>query len=153
MGCRNISTLTAMVVAVVVLSSIAIPTTKAQEQSCANDLLPCGDYLNNTNQPSTACCTAINETVSTQLTCLCNLYFNSNVLQSLGATTESALRVATACGVDSVDVNQCKALLGQAPAVSPPTAVPGGDGGSGSVKIAWTGLPALLLFWASLMYY
>ncbi|PRQ18087.1 putative bifunctional inhibitor/plant lipid transfer protein/seed storage helical [Rosa chinensis] len=148
MGSWNISTLTAMVVLVALLGS----PTKAQESTCANDLVPCANYLNNTDQPSTTCCTAIKQTVATQLRCLCNLYFTPGLLQAVGANTTSALRIANACGVDSVGVDQCKAILG-APTASPPSAVPGGDGSSGSGRIAWTGLPALLLFWASVMYY
>ncbi|KAM5572796.1 non-specific lipid transfer protein GPI-anchored 7 [Rosa sericea] len=150
MGSCNMSTLTAMVVVVALLCSMASPT-KAQ-QTCANDLVPCAGYLNNTDQPSTTCCTAIKQTVATQLPCLCNLYFTPGFLQAVGANTTSALRIATACGVNSLGVDKCKAIL-LAPTVSPPSAVPGGDGSSGSGRIAWTGLPALLLFWASVMYY
>ncbi|XP_004298676.1 PREDICTED: non-specific lipid-transfer protein 3 [Fragaria vesca subsp. vesca] len=151
MGCGNISTLTVMVVVVALLSCMA-PPSKAQQQTCANDLLPCGDYLNNTDQPSTTCCTAIKQTVDTQLTCLCTLYTTPGLLKALGANITSAVRIANACGVNSLDADKCNAVRGQAP-VSPPTAVPGGDGSSGSVRIVWTGFPALLLFWASVMYY
>lgn len=106
MGCCNISTVTLMMV-VVVLGSLA-GSTQAQQQDCANDLVPCAGYLQNTAQPSTNCCTAITNTVEKKLPCLCNLYFTPGLLEQLGANLTSALRIATACGVKTVDVNKCK---------------------------------------------
>lgn len=105
MGCCNISTVTFMVV-VVVLGSLA-SSTQAQ-QDCAQDLIPCGSYLQNTVQPAANCCTAIKNTVATKLPCLCNLYFTPGLLEQLGANLTSALRIATACGVKTVDVDKCK---------------------------------------------
>ena len=105
MSCCNISTVTFMVV-VVVLGSMG-SSTQAQ-QDCAQDLIPCGAYLNNTAQPSTNCCTAIKNTVATKLPCLCSLYTTPGLLEQLGGNITSALRIATACGVDSLDVNKCK---------------------------------------------
>ncbi|VVA31990.1 PREDICTED: lipid [Prunus dulcis] len=143
----------AMVMAVVVLSMTScFGQSKETTPGCAQDLVPCADYLNNTNPPSTTCCTAIKQTVATQLACLCNLFFTPGLLELYGGNTTSGLRIATACG-ETMDVNKCKAAIG-APTPQSPPATPGApkadDGGSS--KIAWAGFSALLIFWASVMF-
>ncbi|CAL9029547.1 unnamed protein product [Prunus brigantina] len=152
MGSSNMFML-AMAMAVVVLSMTScFGQSNETTPACAQDLVPCADYLSNTNPPSATCCTSIKQTVATQFSCLCGLFFTPGLLEIYGGNTTSGLRIATACG-ETMDVNKCKAAIG-APTPQSPPATPGaptGDNG-GSSKIAWTGFSALLLFWASVIF-
>lgn len=110
MGCYSISMLAvAMVVVLLSLFGSAVGQTTP---GCAQDLLSCADYLNSTAQPSATCCTAIKQTVATQLPCLCNLFYTPGLLESLGSNITSALRIATACG-QSLDTSKCKSTFAQ----------------------------------------
>ncbi|CAN6580848.1 unnamed protein product [Malus baccata var. baccata] len=154
MGCYSISMLA--VATMVVLLSLFGSAAGQTTPGCAQDLLPCADYLNSTAQPSATCCTAIKQTVATQLPCLCSLFYTPGLLESLGSNITSALRIANACG-QSLDTSKCKTAV-VAPTQSPPAATvnlagtPGNDDG-GSSRVEWTGFLAPLLFWASVMLY
>lgn len=107
MGSSNMSML-AMAMAVVVLSMTScFGQTNDTTQACAQGLLTCASYLNNTNPPSATCCTGIKQTIATQFTCLCSLFFEPGLLEAYGGNTTSGLRIATACG-EKMDVNKCK---------------------------------------------
>ncbi|XP_008363859.3 non-specific lipid transfer protein GPI-anchored 7-like [Malus domestica] len=154
MGSYSISKL-AMATVVVLLGMASLVGRSAGQTTpaCAQDLIPCADYLKTTAQPAANCCTAIKQAVATQFACLCNLFFTPGLLQSFGANATSGLRIATACG-ESMDTAKCKAAIG-APTPESTPGTPGtlGNDGSGSGKAEWTAFSATLLLWASVMLY
>ncbi|XP_020227007.1 non-specific lipid-transfer protein 1 [Cajanus cajan] len=116
--------------------------------SCAQDLIPCADYLTSPNPPA-SCCDPIKRTVANQLTCLCNIFYSPGLLQSFNITTDQALALSRRCGVTS-DLSSCKNGSAPAPTTGAPPATPGSDKG-GADRITFTGLSFLLLFWVSTM--
>ncbi|KAL6280124.1 hypothetical protein ACE6H2_017005 [Prunus campanulata] len=150
MGSSNMFML-AMAMAVVVLSMTScFGQANDTTQGCVQGLVPCANYLNNTNPPSAECCTGIKQTIATQFACLCSLFFEPGLLEAYGGNTTMGLRIATACG-EKMDVNKCKAAIGAPTPQQSPPASPGDN--AGASKIAWTGFSALLLFWASVMFH
>ncbi|KAF2313130.1 hypothetical protein GH714_009409 [Hevea brasiliensis] len=74
----------------VLLVSISTTTTQAQNiASCAQKLIPCGEYLNTTTTPPETCCGSIREAIKNDLSCLCNLY---NTLVCFKALTSMSVR-------------------------------------------------------------
>nr|GMD57087.1 lipid transfer-like protein VAS [Ipomoea batatas] len=71
-------------------------TATAQSISCAINLIPCAAYLNSTKPPA-SCCDALKESVTKELSCLCNLYNNPEVLKSLGVNITEALQLPKHC--------------------------------------------------------
>ncbi|KAH7514110.1 hypothetical protein FEM48_Zijuj11G0053900 [Ziziphus jujuba var. spinosa] len=122
------------VAVVVVLVGMVASLADAQENSCANKLVPCASYLNSTTPPP-ACCNPLKETVTNDLDCLCTLYNTPGFLENLGLNITQALRLTQACGVPA-DRVQCNG-------------VPGSD----AQMIVWTGIYTLLIFLASMMFY
>ncbi|KAM1584570.1 hypothetical protein ACFX1Z_037536 [Malus domestica] len=154
MGSYSISKL-AMATVVVLLGMASLVGRSAGQTTpaCAQDLIPCADYLKNTVQPAANCCTAIKQAVANQFACLCNLFFTPGLLQSFGGNATSGLRIATACG-ESMDTAKCKAAIGApTPESTPGTPGTPGNDGSGSGKAEWTAFSAPLLLWASVMLY
>nr|GMD52028.1 lipid transfer-like protein VAS [Ipomoea batatas] len=80
-------------------------TATAQSISCAINLIPCAAYLNSTKPPA-SCCDALKESVTKELSCLCNLYNNPEVLKSLGVNITEALQLPKHCGISN-DVSAC----------------------------------------------
>ncbi|KAJ9147766.1 hypothetical protein P3X46_029889 [Hevea brasiliensis] len=136
----------------VLLVSISTTTTQAQNiASCAQKLIPCGEYLNTTTTPPETCCGSIREAIKNDLSCLCNLYNTPGLLQSINVNVSQAIALTKRCGVNA-DLTACnKAESPTAPnaAVPPPPGVPGNDGS----RMAWTGFSGLLLLWASSLFY
>ncbi|KAE9597713.1 putative bifunctional inhibitor/plant lipid transfer protein/seed storage helical [Lupinus albus] len=118
--------------------------------SCAQSLIPCADYLNSTNPPS-SCCDPLKETVATQLKCLCDLFNTPGLLESFKVNVTQALGLSRLCGIKS-DLSSCSAGSAPSPSSSsiPPPATRGGDSGAG--KVAFSGFSFLLLFWASMLF-
>nr|GLL39334.1 lipid transfer-like protein VAS [Ipomoea trifida] len=96
-------TLTAAIAAVLMLTATATAT--AQFISCAYNLIPCAAYLNSTKPPA-SCCDALKESVTKELSCLCNLYNNPELLKSLGVNITEALQLPKHCGISN-DVSAC----------------------------------------------
>ncbi|XP_015896570.1 non-specific lipid transfer protein GPI-anchored 7 [Ziziphus jujuba] len=135
------------VAVVVVLVGMVASLADAQENSCANKLVPCASYLNSTTPPP-ACCNPLKETVTNDLDCLCTLYNTPGFLENLGLNITQALRLTQACGVPA-DRVQCNATGPSPQSVPPPPGVPGSD----AQMIVWTGIYTLLIFLASMMFY
>ncbi|KAL5186501.1 Lipid transfer-like protein VAS [Glycine soja] len=135
--------------------SLVLMMSMAEAQSgtsadCAQELIPCLDYLNGTINPPSSCCDPLKRTVQNELACLCNIYFSPGLLQSVNVTVDQALGLSRRCGVTS-DLSSCKNGSAPAPGSRPPPATPGGDkGGAGTVT--FTGLSFLLLFWVSMLF-
>ncbi|KAI9111039.1 hypothetical protein K1719_017914 [Acacia pycnantha] len=140
-----------LLIAVAVIVATSSVEAQTSVPSCAQQLIPCVNYINTTTTPPTSCCDPIKQTVATQLTCLCNLYTTPGLLDTFGINVTQAVDLSRRCGVNS-DLSQCK---GSAPSPSSgtetPPATPGG-GGSGAGRVAVTGLSFLFLFWATLLF-
>nr|XP_043638860.1 non-specific lipid transfer protein GPI-anchored 7-like isoform X2 [Erigeron canadensis] len=142
-----------VMVALVAISAISISTTRAQAQTCASKLIPCGAYLNTTTKPPNSCCDPIKEAVATDLPCLCNLYKNPSFLSGIGINVTQALRLPRLCGL-SYDASACDTA--QSPGGSTTPATPGNitpprDNGVG--KIASSGVIGLFLISSCVILY
>ncbi|CAH2037026.1 unnamed protein product [Thlaspi arvense] len=84
----------------------------AHSMPCIQKLMPCQPYLHSaTPPPPPSCCVPLKEIVETDVTCLCSVFNNVDMLKSLNLTKENALVLPKACGADA-DVSQCKASAG-----------------------------------------
>lgn len=100
-----------MIAVVVIMGTMMMAATVTDAQAaCAQSLVPCAPYLNNaTLQPQDDCCNPIRQAVTTQLTCLCNLFNDPTLLNSLNVSVPEALRVSRACGV-TTDLAACNGI-------------------------------------------
>lgn len=73
--------------------------------SCGQSLVPCANYLNATNPPS-SCCDPLKDAIKTQLTCLCNIYNTPGFLSSLGINVTEAVTLPARCKL-SGGLNSC----------------------------------------------
>ena len=90
---------------------LALTMSLAEAQSgtsatCAQELIPCMDYLNSTSTPPSSCCDPLKRTVETELTCLCNLFYTPGLLQTFNISVDNALALSRRCGVTS-DLTSC----------------------------------------------
>lgn len=76
---------------------------------CMEKLSPCRPYLKAsvTGIPPPECCEPLMKMVSGDSDCLCNVFNDAQMLQSMNVTQEDALRVPKACGTEA-DVSKCK---------------------------------------------
>ncbi|XP_019160550.1 PREDICTED: lipid transfer-like protein VAS [Ipomoea nil] len=145
---KMLATAIAALAAVLMLTA----TATAQSTSCASNLVPCAEYLNSTKPPA-SCCDPLKETVTKELSCLCNLYKNPEVLKSLGVNITQALELPKHCGISN-DVSACDKALSPTAATNttppsvpqPPPATP-----SGVSRFAWAEVSSLLLLGASII--
>ncbi|KAK4844538.1 hypothetical protein QYF36_021417 [Acer negundo] len=87
--------------------------------SCVTKLLPCKPYLKASSSPPPAtCCIPLNEAVTKEAECLCNVLHNPEIMKSFNVTLDDALSVAKACGANA-DLTKCKAA--STPTSSPTT--------------------------------
>lgn len=78
--------------------------------SCAQNLVPCANYINSKSTPAANCCSSIKDAVANQLPCLCNLYTAPGLLQSFNITVQQALNLSRACGV-TTDLTKCNSNI------------------------------------------
>ncbi|KAI9174490.1 hypothetical protein LWI28_018191 [Acer negundo] len=65
--------------------------------SCVTKLLPCKPYLKASSLPPPAtCCIPLNEAVTKEAECLCNVLHNPEIMKSFNVTLDDALSVAKA---------------------------------------------------------
>ncbi|KAL1214323.1 Non-specific lipid transfer protein GPI-anchored 3 [Cardamine amara subsp. amara] len=102
---------------------------------CIQKLMPCQPYLHTvTPPPPPSCCLPLREIVTSDVTCLCSVFNNVDMLKSLNLTKENALVLPNACGAKA-DVSQCKASAGTTPpSMTPatPKTPPASSTGGGS---------------------
>ncbi|KAK7264418.1 hypothetical protein RJT34_32027 [Clitoria ternatea] len=146
---RSITCLAPLMLMLMVLVSIAEAQSGGSFPSCAQDLVPCANYLNSTSPPS-SCCNPLKQTVNTQLKCLCDLFYTPGLLQGFNISVDQALQLSRRCGVTS-DLSNCKKGTAPAPASGAPPATTGGDKG-GAFRVSFSGFSFLLLFWASMLF-
>ncbi|KAK3228324.1 hypothetical protein Dsin_008186 [Dipteronia sinensis] len=96
--------------------------------SCVTKLLPCKPYLTaSSSTPPATCCIPLNEAVTNEAECLCNVLHNPEIMKSFNVTLDDALSVAKACGANA-DLTKCKAA--SSPTSSPTNSSTGGGGSS-----------------------
>lgn len=85
----------------------------AHSMPCIQKLMPCQPYLHSvTPPPPASCCMPLREIVENDVTCLCSVFNNVDMLKSLNLTKENALVLPNACGAKA-DVSQCKNSAGE----------------------------------------
>ncbi|XP_050229331.1 non-specific lipid transfer protein GPI-anchored 7 [Mercurialis annua] len=139
---------TAVMTVAILFIATTITITEAQSTAtCAQKLVPCGEYLNTTTTPPNTCCSSIKEAVEKELTCLCNLYNTPGLLESFGVNVTQAIALTRRCSVNA-DLSACSKVGAEAPTTTPP-GVPGNDSG----RMAWTGFSSLLLLCVTSLFY
>ncbi|XP_027336876.1 lipid transfer-like protein VAS [Abrus precatorius] len=152
-GLRNSMCLASLMLATVLMmaSSAEAQSSGGGVPSCAQQLIPCLDYLNNSAHPPNSCCDPLKNAVATQLSCLCNLFNTPGLLQNFNISIDNALQLSRNCGVTS-GISSCqKSSTAPPPTSGGPPATPGGDKG-GAGRVSFSGLSFLLLFWASMLF-
>ncbi|KAK7346679.1 hypothetical protein VNO80_21202 [Phaseolus coccineus] len=134
---------------VVLALTMSLAEAQSGTTTCAQDLIPCADYLNATTTPPSLCCDPLKRTVENELTCLCNLFYTPGLLQSFNISIDNALALSRRCGVTS-DLTSCNNGA-PSPGSSAPPATTGGDKG-GAGKVTFSGISFLLLFWVSMVF-
>ncbi|KAE9459432.1 hypothetical protein C3L33_08643, partial [Rhododendron williamsianum] len=137
--------------AAVAMTAVAPRLADAQTPACAEKLVPCAEYINATGTPPAACCGPLKEAVTNEMQCLCNLYTAPGLLESFGINVTQAVHLPSRCNL--VASNCSKASAPTSPTSNPPPPAASGNGSGVVGRIAWTVLPGLLLFWASVMLY
>ncbi|KFK43990.1 hypothetical protein AALP_AA1G200500 [Arabis alpina] len=109
----------------------------AHSLPCIQKLMPCQPYLHSaTPPPPPTCCMPLREIVENDVTCLCAVFNNVDMLKSLNLTKDNALLLPKACGANA-DVSKCrKASSGTTPssttAPATPTTPPASSTGNGT---------------------
>ncbi|KAG4930378.1 hypothetical protein AAZX31_17G132900 [Glycine max] len=145
-GCKC---LVSLVLALVLMRSLA-EAQSGTSTTCAQELIPCVNFLNGTTTPPSSCCDPLKQTVENQLDCLCNIFFSPGLLQSFNVSVDQALALSRRCGVTN-GITSCSNGSAPAPGSGPPPVTPGGDKG-GAGRVTFTGLSFLLLFWVSMLF-
>ncbi|XP_010537503.1 PREDICTED: protein YLS3 [Tarenaya hassleriana] len=97
----------------------APPSGGAQAMPCIQRLMPCQPYIHSQNPPPPTCCVPLKEILDNDVTCLCSVFNNPDMLRSLNLTKSNALDLPKACGADA-DVSRCKNAA-TSPIASPST--------------------------------
>lgn len=102
-GCKCLMSL----VVVLALTMSLAEAQSGTSATCAQELIPCMDYLNSsTSTPPSSCCDPLKRTVENELACLCNLFYTPGLLQTFNISIDDALALSRRCGVTS-DLTSC----------------------------------------------
>ncbi|RRT36071.1 hypothetical protein B296_00046083 [Ensete ventricosum] len=74
---------------------------------CVRKLLPCLDYLRSQEKPPAACCIPLGNALDEEIECLCKLFFNDHLLESLNISQSQILGLPLRCGLKAPDVTKC----------------------------------------------
>ncbi|KAJ6801602.1 lipid transfer-like protein VAS isoform X1 [Iris pallida] len=136
-------------IAVVLLAVTLAATVSAQQPlSCVSKLTPCAQFLNVTTPPD-SCCGPLKEALTNELSCMCKIYRDSDLLKAFHIDLNAALQLPVRCGMPSSTTEACKSTAGAPAPPPPPPAAPGA-----SNRVAWMGMPGLmglLLVWWSIL--
>ncbi|XP_074581122.1 non-specific lipid transfer protein GPI-anchored 7-like [Curcuma longa] len=134
-------------VTLLLLAAAAVTAAGMKEQQCAENLLPCSQYLNATSKPPEPCCRVLRSEVEDELPCLCAILNNSAILDAFNMSSARAFQFASDCGVTNTSV--C-ASSGPTPPRAPLPLTPPASGGTTYFRNT-IGLPvsmSLLLCWS-----
>ena len=73
----------------------------AESFPCLQNLVHCQPYLKGSSNPTATCCEQLNETVTYDLKCLCDLLSNTDVLKSYNISSEEVNKLPKECGIDT----------------------------------------------------
>ncbi|KAF3437817.1 hypothetical protein FNV43_RR20573 [Rhamnella rubrinervis] len=102
----------------------------ASMPSCLQKLLPCESFLKSPDSPPSSCCTPLTGMISDDPDCICQVFDNPDVLNSLNVTQDQLLKLPKACGSDA-DISICKKDA-ESPNGSTPTTPSSGPSSSSS---------------------
>ncbi|XP_042462213.1 non-specific lipid transfer protein GPI-anchored 7-like isoform X2 [Zingiber officinale] len=118
--------------ATLLLALVLLPPGEVEaqtSQTCAAELVPCGQYLNlTTGTPSDSCCIPMRNAVENELDCLCAILTDPSVSSAFNLTIERTTHIARACGI--ANLNGCSS----------------GAGGN-MIHRKWIGVPVLFVSW------
>ncbi|XP_054785760.1 non-specific lipid transfer protein GPI-anchored 9-like [Prosopis cineraria] len=86
------------------------PSLSLGNMQCVEKLGPCEPYLKSpgakSGTPPETCCQPLKDMIAKDLECLCNVFNSPEMLQSINATRDDALKLPKACGLDD-DASKC----------------------------------------------
>lgn len=90
----------ALALAIVLLVAFSPPGMAQVSQSCLNNLGPCLNYLNGTQDPPDICCEPLKEIIKSDSECLCSLMSSQGAIQAqlLGINVTEAQELPGRCG-------------------------------------------------------
>ncbi|XP_073158644.1 non-specific lipid transfer protein GPI-anchored 9-like [Henckelia pumila] len=86
--------------------------------ACIQKLLPCQPYLKSKATPPPSCCVPMKQVVAEESQCLCAVFNNPNILESLNVTQQDGINLANSCGANA-DASNCKKGAPSPAAASP----------------------------------
>lgn len=76
--------------------------------ACLQKLLACQPYLVAAPpSPPASCCVPLKEIIDNDIQCLCQVFDNPMIMNTLNVTKDEALKLPKACG-DNIDASICK---------------------------------------------
>ncbi|XP_028795938.1 lipid transfer-like protein VAS [Neltuma alba] len=86
------------------------PRLSIGNMQCVEKLAPCEPYIKKpgtaSGTPPETCCQPLKDMIAGDVECLCNVFNSPEMLQSINATKDDALKLPKACGLDA-DVSKC----------------------------------------------
>ncbi|CAL4887076.1 unnamed protein product [Urochloa decumbens] len=79
--------------------SAGAPDGVPEHMACLEELLPCTAYLKTTSHPSATCCTAMHNAAAANMTCLCQLFAEPEILSTFNVTRDQMFRLPARCGL------------------------------------------------------
>ncbi|KAI8546492.1 hypothetical protein RHMOL_Rhmol07G0122300 [Rhododendron molle] len=138
--------------AAVAVTMTVAPRLADAQPACAQKLTACAEYISTNGTPPAACCGPLKEAVTNEMQCLCDLYNAPDLLKSFGINVTQAVLLPGRCHLVASDCSKALAPT-STPTSNPPPPATSGNGSGVVGGIAWTVLPSLLLFSASVMLY
>ncbi|XP_021855869.1 non-specific lipid transfer protein GPI-anchored 9 [Spinacia oleracea] len=105
----------AFLVAVLVVSTPAL----AQDDGipvpeCVTELHPCGPFINSTTaEPPFECCQPLGTVIQNDLSCLCSVFSNDELIQSLSVNVSEAITLPMRCSIPFDLVAECQGYQSQ----------------------------------------
>lgn len=82
---------------------------RAQDSSCLNELVPCLQYINSKNTPSSSCCDPLKSLIRSDPQCLCSMLGSSSATKQAGVNATQAQLLPARCG-EKVTASMCSRL-------------------------------------------
>ncbi|XP_031492825.1 non-specific lipid transfer protein GPI-anchored 3-like isoform X2 [Nymphaea colorata] len=74
---------------------------------CLQSLIPCQPYLRSSASPPVTCCGPLTQALRDEVQCLCQVFNNEQLLQSLNVSKSQALELPKRCG-SPADLSLCQ---------------------------------------------
>nr|CAD1844590.1 unnamed protein product [Ananas comosus var. bracteatus] len=113
-----------------------ISVSGAQDSACLNQLVPCLQYINSKQTPSSSCCSPLKSLITSDPQCLCSMLTSNSATQQAGVNVTQALLLPARCG-ERVNAGLCTSSQKKRNAVS---------SSAGELIFANAAMVAVLLF-------